>query len=83
MPSLLACGISVEKSADNIIGFPLCVICLFSLIIFNNLLKLSITVVNLITMCLCVFLPGFILPGTLCFLDMVDYFLSHDREVCS
>ena len=34
-------------------------------------------------MCLCVFLLGFILPGTLCFLDFADYFLSHVREVFS
>ena len=34
-------------------------------------------------MCLCVFLLGFILPGTLCFRDLVDYFLSHVREVLS
>ena len=36
-------------------------------------------------MYLSVFLLGFILPGTLhtCFLDLVDYFLSHVREVLS
>ena len=34
-------------------------------------------------MCLCVFLLGFILPGTLCFLDFADYFLFHAREVFS
>ena len=37
--------------------------------------------VSSITMCLSVFLLGFILPGTLYFLDLVDYFLSHVREV--
>ena len=37
----------------------------------------------MITMCLGVFLLGFILPRTLCFLDLVDYFLSHVREVFS
>ena len=31
-------------------------------------------------MCLGVFLLGFMLPGTLCFLDLVDYFISHVRE---
>ena len=30
-----------------------------------------------------VFLLGFILPGTPCFLDLVDYFFSHVREVFS
>ena len=39
--------------------------------------------VSLITMCLSVLFLGFILPGTLCFLDLVNYFLSHVREVFS
>ena len=34
-------------------------------------------------MCLSVFLLGSILPQTLCFLDLVDYFLSNVREVFS
>ena len=59
---LLACRVSVEKSADNIMGFPLCFICLSSLVVFNSL---SLIFVSLIT-CLGVFLMGFILPGTLC-----------------
>ena len=46
-------------------GVPLCVICHFSLVAFNNF-SLSLIFVNLITMCLGVFLLGFILPGTLC-----------------
>ena len=37
--------------------------------------------VNLINMCLGVFHLGFILFGTLCFLDLGDYFLPHFREV--
>ena len=38
--------------------------------------------VSLITMCLGVFLLlGFILPGTLCFLNLADYFFSHVRKV--
>ena len=32
--SLLACRVSVEKSADNLMGILLCVICCFSLLIF-------------------------------------------------
>ena len=50
-----------------------------SLVAFN-ILSLSLIFVSLITMCLGVFLLGFILYGTLCFLDLVDYFLSHVRE---
>ena len=44
---------------------------------------LPLIFLSLTTMCLSVFLIGFILPGTLCFLDLVDYFLSHVREVFS
>ena len=32
-------------------------------------------------MCLSILLLGFILPRTLHFLDLSDYFLSHEREV--
>ena len=39
--------------------------------------------VSLIIMCLAVFLLGFILLGTLYFLDLCDYFLFHVREVFS
>ena len=63
--SLLACGISIEKSAGSLMGVPLYVICHFSLVAFN-ILSLSLIFVSLITMCLGVFLLGFILPGTLC-----------------
>ena len=58
------------------------VICHFSLVAFN-ILSLSLIFIILITMCLGVFLLGFILPGTLCFLDLIDYFLSHVREIFS
>ena len=47
------------------VTFPLYVICRFSLFAFNNF-SLSLIFVNLITVCLGVFLLGFILPGTLC-----------------
>ena len=40
-----------------------------------------LTPVNLINMCLGMFLLRFILYGTLCFLDLGDYFLPHIREV--
>ena len=82
MSSLRAYRVSVEKSADNLMGVPLYVICHFSLIAFN-ILSLSLIFVTLITMCLIVFLIGFILPGILCFLEFVDYFLSHVREFFS
>ena len=48
-----------------------------------NILSLSLIFVSLITVCLSMFLLGFILPGTPCFLHLVDYFLSHVRKVFS
>ena len=63
--SLLACGASAEKSVVYLMGVPLYVICHFSLVAFSNF-SLSLIFVNLITVCLGVFLLGFILPGTLC-----------------
>ena len=45
------------------------------------LLMMSLFFVSLITMCLDVFHLGFILLGNLSFLDSVDYFLSHIKEV--
>ena len=45
-------------------GIPLCVICCFSLAAFN-ICSLCLIFVNLINMCLGVFLLGFILIGTL------------------
>ena len=53
-------------------------------VVFRLLLSvifLSLIFVSLITMCLAVFLLGFIMPGTLCFLDLGGYFLSHVKEV--
>ena len=38
---------------------------------------LPLVFVSLITVHIGMFLLVFILPGTLCFLDLVDYFLSH------
>ena len=61
---------------------PSYVICHFSLVALN-ILSLSLIFVSLITMYLGVFLLRFILPGTMHFLDLVDYFLSHVREVFS
>jgi len=58
----------------------LCVICCFSLVAFN-ICSLCLIFVNLINMCLGVFHLGFILFGTLYFLDLGGYFLPHIREV--
>ena len=77
--SLLACRVSAERSAVNLMGVPLYVICHFSLVAVNNF-SLSLIFVSLITMCLGVFLLGFILPGNLC-ASLGGYFLSHVREV--
>ena len=46
-----------------------------------HIFSLSLIFVSLINMYLSVFLLGFILYGTLCFLDLGRYFLSHIREV--
>ena len=78
--SRLACRVSAEKSAVNIMGIPLYVICCFSLAAFN-IFSLYLIFDSLINMCLGVFLLGFILCGTLCFLDLIDYLLTHIREV--
>ena len=72
--------VSAEKLADDLTGVLWHVICHFSLVSFN-ILSWSLIFVSLITMCLGVFLLGFILSGTLCFLDLVDYFVSYVREV--
>ena len=82
--SLLACRVSVEKSADSLVGVPLYVSCHFSLVAFN-ILSLSLIFANLITTCLssvCSSL-GLSCLGLNVLLDLVDYFLSHVREVFS
>ena len=58
--SLLACRVSAERSAVKHMGFPLYVTCCFSLLAFN-ILSLCLVFVSLISMCLGVFLFGFIL----------------------
>ena len=63
MPSPSGCRISVEKFTYNLMGVPLCVICLFSHVAFNIL---SLIFARLITVSVDVFFLGFILPGTLC-----------------
>ena len=62
--SLLACRVSIKRSAVILMGIPLCVICCFSLAALN-ICSLCLIFVNLINMCLGVFHLGFILFGTL------------------
>ena len=62
---LLAYRVSAERSAVNLIGIPLCVICFFSLAAFN-MFSLYLIFDSLINMCLGMFLLGFILYGTHC-----------------
>ena len=80
--SFLACRVSVEKSADNLMDVPLYIICLFSLVVFN-ILSLSLIFVSLIIVCLGVFLLGFILPGPLCAPWTWLTILSHVWEIFS
>ena len=61
-------------------GIPLCVICCFSFPAFN-ICSLCLILIILNNMCLGVFHLGFILFGTLSFLDLGGYFLPHFREV--
>ena len=63
--SRLACRVSAERSAVKHMGFPLYVTCCFSLPAFN-ILSLCLVFVSLISICLGVFLLGFIPYWTLC-----------------
>ena len=63
--SLLACKDSAERSAVKHMGFPLYVTCCFFLAAFHAL-SLCLVFVSLISMCLGMFLLGFILYGILC-----------------
>jgi len=63
--SFLACRVYAERSVVKSMGLPLYVTCCFSLGAFN-ILSLCLVFVSVISMCLCVFLPGFILNGPLC-----------------
>ena len=60
--SLLACRVSAERSVVKRMWFPLYVTCCFSLAA-SNILSLCLVFVSLISMCLGVFLLGFILYG--------------------
>ena len=62
-------------------GIPLCVTCCCSPAVFN-IFSLYLIFDSLINMCLDVY-PPWIYPvwDSLCFLDLINYFLSHIREV--
>ena len=60
---LLPCRVSAERSAIKHMGFPLNVTCCFSLVSFN-ILSLCLVLVSLTSICLGVFLLGFILHTT-------------------
>ena len=60
--------------------FLLYVTCWFSLAAFN-IPSLCLVFVSLISICLGMFLLRFILYGTLCLLDLIDYFLFHVGEI--
>ena len=63
--SLLACRVYAERSAVKYMGFPLYVTFSFSLAAFN-ILSLCLVFISLISLCLCVFLLGFIPCEILC-----------------
>ena len=62
---LLACRVSDERTTVKRMEFPLYVTCCFSFAAFN-ILSLCLVFVSLISICLGMFLLGFILYGTLC-----------------
>ena len=74
--SLLACRVSIEKTVDNLKGVPLYVICHFPLVAFS-----FCQFDYYMSQCA---LP-WVYPtwDSLCFLDLVDYFISHVNEVFS
>ena len=73
--------VSIERSADILMGITLCVICCFSFAAFN-ICSLCLIFVNLINMCLGGVSP-WVYPvwDSLGFLDLGDYFFPHFREV--
>ena len=71
--SLLDWSISIEKSAASLIGTPLYVVSYLFLAAFK-ILSLSWNFAILIMLCLAVGLFGFLLMGTLCFLDLCNFF---------
>ena len=74
--SLLACRVAAEKSADDLIGVPLYVICFFSLTAFS-IFYLSLILVSVSGRSSL----GLFYMVLMCFLDVSEWFLSHTREV--
>ena len=79
--SLLVCRVSVEKSADSLMGVPLYVTCHFSLVAFNSSVSHFCQFDYYVSQCV----PLWVYPAwdSLCFLDLVDYFLSDVTEIFS
>ena len=71
--SLLVCRVSAERSTVNLMGIPLYVMCCVSLAAFN-IFSLDLIFYSLINMGLGMFLLGFFLYGTLCFLELIISF---------
>ena len=67
--------VSVEKSAHSLIGVPLYVICCFSPVTFNIFSAFNFCQFTYVSRCV----PPWVYPSwdSLCFLDLVDYFLLH------
>ena len=78
--SLLACRVSAERLAVNLMGIPLYVICCVSLAAFN-IFSLYLIFDSLISMSWHVSLWIYPVWDSLCFPDLIDYSLSHTREV--
>ena len=77
--SIVACRVSTENSADNLMGFPLCHLFLLSFVFIFNILSLFFF--NLINMCWSVHPWVHPLWHSLHFLYLSVYFLYCVREV--
>ena len=78
--SLLTCRLSAEKTADNLIGILLYVICCFFLVAFNIFFLFNCFSIWLLCVLACSSLVNPVWDS-LPFLDLGDYVLSHVREV--
>jgi len=74
---LLSWRVSVERSSVILMGIPLCVICCFSLAVFN----ICSSLIWLICVLGCFFSWVYPVRDSLGFLDLGGYFLPHFREV--
>ena len=82
MPFPSGVWVSVAKSADSLMGVPLYVICHFSFVAFNMLSVFNFCQFDYYVSW-CVHPWVYLSLDSLCFLDLVDYFLSHAQEVFS